>query len=655
MSGIKDQKNIDELRKRLYERGTFEQGEDRHELKSSNVNVSRGWSDVPSYVTKTQTSIPVTPDPVIKAEETSNIMEDLHLETSTKKKRPYRLIIVLVSIFIFVAVAAVSSVQLFFGTNKISTNNISVGLSVPAAVSAGEIVSFQVSVSNQNPVKIESANLIINYPSGTKTGDDQARDLFEEIIPIQDIEPGEAINLPVTATFFGEENEEKEIKATVEYRVVDSNGTFSKDAEPVKLTINSSPLVVRAVTLTKVSSGQEMDVEITIQSNAATVQRNILVNANYPNNFSYASAEPEPSYGQNSWLIKEIKPNSSEKIIVKGIASGEADARAEIQLTVGTPRSDNQFIMGSTLSKVNVSYTIERPFVQVLVDINGDTDGSTVIGNEKDAEVVITVNNTLNESIFDMRAEVVPKGNLIRDNLVSVSSGYYDSVSNKITWEVSGQSDLAEVKPGASRKFTLRVKNDPSQQTASFDVSVKIFARRLNEPGANEEVIATTVAEAKFESEIIARSQIGHSDGVFEDSGSVPPRANQTTSYTATLEAVASVNDITGAVFTTTLPQYVSWMDSYDGPGVVEYNPTTKQIKWNIGTVEAKSSKKLQFQVGLLPSVTQIGKTPVVIGSQQLKATDRFTGTPLQAEIKPVTTELSTEFGFPVGNGIVAE
>ena len=90
----------------------------------------------------------------------------------------------------------------------------------------------------------------------------------------------------------------KEIKAAIEYRVSGSNSTFFKETEPVIVRINSSPLVIRAATLSKVSSGQEIEVEVTVQSNASTIQRNLLVSISYPGSFSFVSAEPAPAYRQ---------------------------------------------------------------------------------------------------------------------------------------------------------------------------------------------------------------------------------------------------------------------------------------------------------------------------------------------------------------------
>ena len=58
------------------------------------------------------------------------------------------------------------------------------------------------------------------------------------------------------------------------------------------------------------------------------------------------------------------------------------------------------------------------------VSINDDGDGSAVLDAGKDAQIVVLVKNTLEQPIYDMRVEVTPKGNLVRDNLVSTSGGF---------------------------------------------------------------------------------------------------------------------------------------------------------------------------------------------------------------------------------------
>lgn len=654
MSGIKDQENIDDLRKRLYERGGNSVVTKRHELTDKPIAVARGWGEISNDKI---TSTPIQSLPT--ENETDILPEDnlIHItETdikSTKKKRSFRTLILLFSFGVLVLSIIVSSVYMLFGGNQISANNISITMTAPFAVAGGEVVPLQINIKNDNAVSIESATLILNYPTGTKSADETARDLYEERMPLADIKAGEAIDVPVKAVLFGEENEDKEIKATVEYRVSNSNGTFFKDAEPVHVKINSSPLVLRVEAVDKVSSGQEIDVTLTLQSNATTPMRNVLVSADYPNSFSLIRSEPTTSQGQNTWLVEEILPNKTYVIKLRGLITGLSNETSEIQFKAGNPKADNQFLLGSILTQTKTGYLIEKPFIGVKVNINGDDDGSVLLNSGVDTNVVVYVTNTLDESVYDMRVELAPSGNIIRDDRIKVDSGFYESSSKKINWEISSMSSLQEVPPGEKRDFKLNIKPDENQATGAFDVSVKVFARRVGEANASEELIGTALAEAKYSSVIKVSAEAGHQSSPFGDKGPVPPVAGKETDYTITLEASAGVNDVTGAVLTTSLPQYVAWLNETEGDGKIEYNPVSKQIKWDISEIKAKTSKQIKIHVSLLPSVTHVGRILTLLEAQDLRATDRFTDVSLQAKNETVDNELSEELGFKHDNGIV--
>lgn len=661
MSGIKDQENIDELKRRLYERGGLAESAERHELKPRPIDVSRGWDSVAptpvvnEEVKSTLTKIAAAPTEVapeihLPSESLPDEVAD-ELPLPPVKKRRYRLFILAASIVFFIITAVASSIYLFFGANQISAKNITLSLEVPFSVAAGEVLPVQVSISNQNSVAVDSATLIINYPSGTHSADESNREMYEERIPIETISPGQAINVPLKAVFFGEENEVKDIKASIEYRVTGSNGTFFKEAEPQQVQISSSPVVIRVTGVDKISSGQEMVLKLELKSNSPTAQKNVLVSASYPNSFAFSESDPEPDYGRNGWLIPELGAGAIYTIEVKGIVEGQANENYEIQLKAGNPQSGNPATMGSVLSQTKYSYTIEKPFTNVVVEVNGDKDGQAVMSPGVEAEVVVSIKNTLEETIYDMRVDIEPKGNLIRDDLLVIEKGFYDSATKRIRYEVSGIPDLAEVLPGETRKFTFKVKPDENQTTASFNVSTNVYARRVNEARAAETLIATDQTEVKYSSNIFFGRQLGYNDGPFTDTGPVPPVADTATTYTVTLVAGAGVNDLSGVIVTTNLPQYVEWVDKTDGEGQVEVDPVSKKLTWNVGEVSALKSKTLKFQVSMKPSVTQVGRNAIVIGEQEMRATDKFTNVSLRVQQSALDNELSTELGFARGNG----
>ncbi|MEZ4195021.1 MAG: hypothetical protein R3B53_01315 [Candidatus Paceibacterota bacterium] len=660
MSGIRDQENIDELRRRLYERGGEVESAKRHTLTPHEVDVSRGWDSItPPKVQvdeKVETALaeiantPTEVAPQLNLPEEAEVSQDTFVPP-VKVKRRYRMFILAASILFFIITATASSIYLFFGSNQISAKNISLSLSVPFSVAAGEVVSVQVSIANQNSVQVDSATLILNYPSGTRSADEGGREMYEERIPIEAIAPGQALNIPVRAVFFGEENETKEIKASIEYRVTGSNGTFFKEAEPQQLQISSSPVVIRMTGVEKISSGQEMLLKLELKSNSPTAQKNILVSATYPNSFAFSKSDPEPTYGRNGWLISELDSGEVYTIELTGIVTGQANESSEIQLKAGNPQSSNPANLASVLSQTTYGYTIEKAFTDVTVEVNGDRDGQAVIAPGEEASVVVSVKNTLEETVYDMRVDIEPRGNLIRDDLLVIDKGFYDSATKRIRFEVSGLPELAEVLPGETRKFTFKVKPDENQTTASFNVSTNIYARRVNEVRAAETLIATAETEVKYSSNIFLGRQLGYSDGPFTDTGPVPPVADTETTYTVTLVAGAGVNDLSGVIVTTSLPQYVEWLDEVAGDGTIEVDSVSKKLTWNVGEVSSLKSKTVKFQVQMKPSVTQVGQTAIILGQQEMRATDKFTSVPLRIQQSTLNNELSTELGFARGNG----
>lgn len=644
MKNLHTQEQIDEMRKRLYDRGSDIEKSVRHQLSDNPVDISRDWAtkgQSKPHTTDLRTGI------VTSAEQTKDEIPE------EKPKRHYRKFILIGSLLIFIFVAGISSLFLYFGGNQISSDNIQIALEGPSQIGGGEVVPLQVTISNQNSVAIESATLILKYPTGTRSAGDSPRNLFEERIPMEDLAPGEVKNVPVRIVIFGEENAEKAVDATIEYRINGSNGMFYKDAKSLAVRISSSPLVLRVESVEKVASGQLIDVTLTAVSNASSPLNDLLITASYPNGFTYETSSPEPVFGQNVWRINELLPEQSATIKLKGIVSGLTEETFRINFDVGPANPDNQYLVGATLAQARADFIIERPFIDVAIVIDGDKDRSVTLSEGKKSVVDVNITNTLDEIVYDMTVEVVPGGNALTENSITSTGGFYDSNSGTVRWEVANNASFDKVLPGDSRSLKFEVAPAKNLSTASFDLVVNVYARRVAESSALETLIGTIRAEAKYSSSVNIASQVGRNSGQYTDTGPVPPKVGETTTYTVTLIAEAGANDMTNAVVETSLPLYVNWLDAYEGEGTVTYNSVSKKIQWAIGEIPSGRRKELALQVSILPSTSQVGLPPILLNKQLIRANDRFSGELLQDEAPAVTTELSTEMGFQKDNGVV--
>lgn len=618
---FKDQEHIDDLRRRLYARGPENSVTPRHTLTDTEIDVARDWG---------------TPN-----SETEEQVIDV------KPKSSYRQIVLLGSLLIFFVAAALSSAYLYFGGNRISSENIDISLNGPNTIGGGEKIDVQIGLSNQNAVAIESATLIVRYPSGSRTTEEPIENLFEERIWIDTMNPGEAKNISIQASVFGEEGDEKEINATLEYRIAGSNGTFYIDAEPLKFQIVSSPIVMQVKSVRKVASGQEVEVQVEVKSNASSEFKNLLISASYPNGFSYKQSSPEPVFGQNVWRIEELKPEQSTLITIKGTIKGLTDEALRLNFSAGPADPNNQFIVGATLTDAYTEFQIEKPFIDVEVLVNGENKSPAILESGQDAGVQIKVNNTLDESVYDMVVEVVPGGNALQTGSIKSRRGYYDSNTGIMRWEVANNEDLAQVLPGESRTLDFSILAGASQSTASFDLVVNVYGRRVAERSAQEQLVGTVLVQAKYSSNISVNGMAKYI------SGPIPPKVGQSTSYSITLKAAAGINDTTNAVLKTQLPIYVIWENEYAADGTVTYNTVSRELEWQAGNIDGGKSKDLVFKVSLVPSSSQVGTKPVLVNKQTFTAKDRFTTASLTAESPLITTELPQSSGYEENNGKV--
>lgn len=638
MSGIKDQAELDEMRKRLYERGGQPREATRVHLTSAeNKAVSREWQ------------APVVPE---KAPVPSPAPRAVTMPPVAKRKT-YRTIVLLATVAIFVLVLGVTGLYMFLGNNQISNENISVAISGPITVGGGEALPLEIKIENKNTVSIEGAVLIVNLPPGTKSTEENPRDMLEERVSIGTVGAGEVITVPLSAAVFGEENQERQVKSTIEYRLRGSNGTFYKESEPFNFKINSSPVVIRVNTLKKVSAGQEIEVELVVQSNASTPLKDILVQADYPNNFDFSRSEPNPMYRESAWLLSEIKPEETKTIKIRGVIVGQQAEEFQLKFSAGTPKPENQFEIGSILAVANTDFVIEQPFINVGLSVNGTESEIVTTKTGNQTNVIVTVRNTLTDTLYDMAVEVKVAGNVLVRDRVNVQKGYYDSVKDVIRFDPSGDSGLSQISPGDTKSFSFSLDPGDQTNTPSFTLNANAYARRVSESQATEQLVGTAKTEVKFTSAVRINRELGRGTGSFTENGPFPPAADQATTYTVTLIAGAGGNDVTGATVATALPQYVSWQSQSSGDGTVSFNPVSKEIVWSIGDIDAGKEKQIKFQVSLMPSQTQIGTTPAILAASRFRATDRFTGDVVRADTAPLSTELSTEAGFEKGNGVI--
>lgn len=622
------EEHLDALRERLYARDVPPRKTERVKLDNPEAEVPTGWSVPETEPDPAPRYEPPVAEPA--APEPRYIKDSMGAKGNTYS---YRTKIVLTALAFFLASIMLSSLFILFGGNSISGDNIAITLSGPFTVGGGEDLPLQVGITNQNNVPIESATLIVEYPTGTQAADDSGRELNIERIPLDAIASGETVNVPVRARVFGEEDQEQTVRASIEYRVAGSNATFFKEAEPLRFKISSSPVSLEIDAVEAISSGQETKITLTVRSNSPTPLSNLLVKAEYPSGFDFTASTPGPVAGQNTWRIEEIEPEGSATVEITGVVLGSTEDARAMFFSVGVPNERDPLSLASVFSTATTEFTLEQPFLDVSLSVDGKTGNAMTVAPGKQSIVTVGLENTLDDTLYNAVVEMKLSGNALSDVNVQVSDGFYDSNTRTVVWDGSTLSRLRELAPGASESLRVAIEPDTNAlRTPQVGIEVSVRAERTRESRVSEALVGSVRGTVRVASEVALEGSVSHR------TGPMPPTVGEVTTYEIGLRASGGSNDAGDVIVSAILPTYVTWIGLASGAGSVSYDPGSRTVTWNAGQVDANSSASASFQVSLLPSVSQIDTNPTLVGEQNLRAEDRFTGTVIRTSSPALTT-----------------
>lgn len=300
--------------------------------------------------------------------------------------------------------------------------------------------------------------------------------------------------------------------------------------------------------------------------------------------------------------------------------------------------------MASIFTTAQTQFQIEQPFLNVSTRINGSTDDTVIIDPGKRSNVEVDLTNTLSDTLYDVSIQVNLSGNAYSIDQIGPSSGYFDESKNTITWDVSNTPLLHEVTPGDTERLSFTIQPAAGvSQTPQIDMSVNATANRVSENNVSQKLVGTSQSSIKVVSVPELKTVVNHNNGIFPDTGPVPPIADQTTTYTVSMVITNGSNDIRNAVVDASLPGYVTWLDKIDGSSDVTYDPTTRAIEWKAGDIPANKQTYLSFQVSLLPRSLLVNTIPALVNTQRIQATDSFTGSVVHGTSPAVSTHLATD------------
>ena len=183
----------------------------------------------------------------------------------------------------------------------------------------------------------------------------------------------------------------------------------------------------------------------------------------------------------------------------------------------------------------------------------------------------------------------------------------------------------------------------------------------LTEEGVFQNVRVEVSRTAKINSDIEFTERSAYYEGPFVNSGPLPPKADTETTYTILWRVVNTSNDLRDVSVRAVLPPYVRWVGKIS-PATenITYNPDQRTVTWRAPEIKAWKGvaslpHEVAFQVGLVPSVSQVGQALALILPALFSGVDSFTNATLSAQGGGATTEAATDAQFRAGDGTVTQ
>ncbi len=553
--------------------------------------------------------------------------------------------ILIIASVIFIAILVLSSAVFYFWLTSFKKSLIDFNISGPNQVSSGEAGTYIISYWNNTNQILQNAALVLRYPQDAVIGDDK----IIQNVDLGSIGLGGGGKVEITLAFAGPDKSIQKLEAILSYKPQNTTSTFENRASK-EVAINGSALSIDFKTPETTLPNVRNVYVIHYKNNTEYVFQNVSIEATYPSGFNFVSSDQTPAKNNNTWNLGDLNPKEEGEITILGILRNVQNANFE--LAIGVFKNNRFYKFSQNSSQINL---IALPLKMDIL-ANGK---SNLVANPGDyLQFKIHYENGAGISLSDIILKAKLDG-LMYDFSSLKTSGYFNGVDNIITWNVSNWPDFKSLLPNSSGDVEFQINVKPQYIIRTFrdknfllQVSAVMETPTVPPSLAVKSLSVTSDLAVKVNTRSELKTKGYYFDAVLKNSGPLPPKVNQTTTYTIHWQVTNFSNDVDNMMVKSVLPEGVSWLNKKAGAGsaTLDYNDRTNELIWNVGKVQAGTGVLLNpyeviFQVSLTPPVTKVGQTMALLETSSLTGKDIFTGNDVSAIVPPLKTDLPDDPG----------
>jgi len=508
-----------------------------------------------------------------------------------------------------------------------------------------EEVVYIVKYKNNSDAVLEEPELIFDFPEDSIPINEDSLKVFKEAKDFNQegaIYPGQEGTFEFRARLLGEEKEFKTAKVVLSYRPKNLKPRYESSNE-FTVRIEEVPLNFSLDLPLNAEPGKDLRIKLNYYNRSQIDYPipNLRVSVNYPDNFEFISSSPK-SLEKTEWDVGSLNNGDGGRIEIVRKMNAESGDEGNFEAKIESWKDGTPIL----LKKITKTMLVTSTSLNVDQYINGRADYVASPGERLYYEVVFR--NRGETPLTDLYIESRLEGEAFDFTNVSPMIGAeFEWGSRSIIFDWRKISDLQFLDAGEEKKvtFSIDIKEgwDFSPQARNPVVKNIIYISRQGQKFVTDEIIAKVNSKL----EIIQRGVF--EDEIFGNSGPLPPVVGQPTTYTITWLAKNYYSEVRNAKVRAVLPSYVTIGQIFpeEEVGKLTFDSVSRELVWDVGDLpigagieEGVAAPNISFQITFIPTASQRGQTPVLIGEAVFRGHDQWTDKITGASTSLVDTTL---------------
>ncbi|MFH0969041.1 MAG: hypothetical protein V1804_00870 [Patescibacteria group bacterium] len=532
---------------------------------------------------------------------------------------------------------------------------VSIKIEGLAQVNGFEKTAYKIIFKNDNRASLDNAKILLNYSENFRPDESQNLKIdnpSNSRIILGTIKGNSEGEIDIAGSFLAAKDSTVYINSTLEYTPSSFSIAFQSKSQ-FGVNIESSPLFLEVEAPLEAVDGNKIDYVVNYRNTSGEYFDGVRLKVEYPEGFSFISSNPSPSEGNIIWYLGSIAPNQDGKIVITGMINGSEQEEKVIKAYLGYASGNGYFVVYNQKEKLT---KISSSPLFILQQIDEKADSNVDAGELLRYSIEYKNNGSIAMQDVVITEEIDSR--VLDFSKLESGKGSYDASKKIIIWKASDIPALSSLAPGQGGKISFSVPilgripvgniNDSNFTVIS---TAKIDSPSIANPIGSNKTIASSTLNLKLNSRAVLEVKGYYNDSGIPNSGPIPPKVGQETSYTIHWKIINVSNNLSDVKVVSSLPSGVKWNGKFlPNDESLSFNERTNQVEWAIGNMKngvgiLEPAKEVSFQISVVPQVNQVGEELVLVNPSILTAKDVFTGVDIKSEVGQKDNNISEDTG----------